>query len=532
MVTSPLVAGDALTRHWARVNADDHPSAAEPGLIYAVFGEESGDFLGLVNEHQISRYPQRIFADLANLSKTVTIPADTPLDELDRHFAGGEVAVAVTGGDRIIGAVTQASLLHSLVHWYQRASRQLKADQARQARWSRRLTSLNDASQHLLELLAHTQEPHELCQRGIEILSSLVEARYGAIAILDAQQQLQDFVQTGISEAQVTEIGAYPTGKGLLGDILHSEACFNIANIEEDPRFTGFPPHHPIMKSMLACPVTHKDQTRGRVYLCDKLNKKRFTTDDEIVVQTFANTLALILIQAEEQQARFAAEQHALKLLGENQALTRKLITGIEQDRQRIAKELHDEMAQYCAAVLANAHTINSLNQNTHSAIAESAKSIIDLCEHTHHKIEAVINELKPPLLDSEGLEVSLHSLLDEWRRYCPGIQFRLVYDPSIPRLGRTLEIALYRIIQESLSNIARHSQAEWATIQLDREGTNLRLEIKDNGQGAGEAQLNSGFGLAGMRERVFAMNGDIKLQTQPAQGFALRIELPLSEPY
>lgn len=330
-----LFAADALTDRWVCVSAEEKPlqHAKPAGNIYGVYDKKQHRFLGLVDDHLISRYPQRIFADIAQMVDTPRVAADTPLEQLNRYFQAGATAVAVVDeNDRLLGAVTQASLLHGLLLWHEEASSQLKIDQQRQARWSQRLDALNQAAQQLLNLLGHSREAHALCQGGIEILTTLIEARYGAVAILGPHLKLREFVQTGMSPAEVQRLGPPPQGTGLLGDILHGETCLNIPDIESDPRFSGFPEHHPRMASLLATPVSHSGQVLGRVYLSDKHDGKPFSTDDELIVQGFANTLGLIMMQAEEQRKRPPLEQdHSIASLAFKHSQEGMLITDAER---------------------------------------------------------------------------------------------------------------------------------------------------------------------------------------------------------
>lgn len=330
-----LFAADALTDRWVRVSAEAKPlqHAKPAGNVYGVYDEKQHRFLGLVDDHLISRYPQRIFADIAQMVETPLVAADTPLEQLNQYFQTGETAVAVVDdNDQVLGAVTQASLLHGLVLWHEEAASQLKIDQQHQARWSQRLGALSHASQRLFNLLGHSRDTYTLCQNGIEILTTLIEARYGAVAILGPHLKLQEFIQTGMNPEAVQRLGAPPQGIGLLGDILHGETCLNIPDIESDPRFSGFPEHHPRMGNLLAAPVSHNGQVLGRVYLSDKHDGKPFSSDDELIVQSFANTLGLIMIQAEEQQKRLHLEQdYSIASLAFKHSQEGMLITDAEQ---------------------------------------------------------------------------------------------------------------------------------------------------------------------------------------------------------
>lgn len=135
----------------------------------------------------------------------------------------------------------------------------------------------------------------DLMQGGIESLVSLVKARYGAIGILDEAGHLIKFVYTGITQEQAHRIGHLPEGKGLLGVVVNTNQALNLKDIASDPRSVGFPPHHPVMKSLLAVPISCGASIYGRIYLCDKLDEKPFDAQDQALVENFAHSLSLMV---------------------------------------------------------------------------------------------------------------------------------------------------------------------------------------------------------------------------------------------
>ena len=154
---------------------------------------------------------------------------------------------------------------------------------------------LRTASLRLFGLLTVPRTEEELLHKGVESLTALIGARYGAIGILDDAGALKQFVHTGIAPDEAARIGRLPEGRGLLGVAIRENQTLRLDDMARDPCSAGFPPHHPPMKSLLAVPVAHESQVYGRVYLGDKADGTPFTAEDEQLVTRFAEALALTL---------------------------------------------------------------------------------------------------------------------------------------------------------------------------------------------------------------------------------------------
>lgn len=172
-----------------------------------------------------------------------------------------------------------------------------------------RLQQLHEATLRLLELLATHKLEEDLLQKSIEALTTLIEARYGAIGILDEAGRLRQFVHTGIAPEEAKRIGRLPEGCGLLGAVVHEDQVLRLDDMSKDPRSAGFPPNHPPMKSLLAAPISHQGQVYGRVYLSEKTGGEPFNDSDEILTKHYADALALVLAYHRSQTERRRAEE-------------------------------------------------------------------------------------------------------------------------------------------------------------------------------------------------------------------------------
>jgi diguanylate cyclase (GGDEF)-like protein len=336
-----LTVGDALCQNHKviQVHVDERPSSNRlVGTIYAVFdsAEGSGDadkFLGLVTEREISIFPQRIFADLLAPHAPPPLTPDLPLEGV--YGDAGEIAYGedtplpvVDCDGAFLGVITRNSVLtalfrqqHQLLGEAEKLNELLEEDRAQLAAWSSRLTELHQASRTLLGLLTHTTLHIDLLQAGIEALAKLLQARYGAIGLLDGKGDLKQFVYTGISAEAAARIDHFPEGRGLLGIVVRENQALRLDDLSRDPRSTGFPAHHPPMKTLLAVPISHLHHVYGRIYLCDKFDDTPFSPEDEVLALSFAHSLSLVLDNAREME-EIRQAQHRLDFVAHYDSLT------------------------------------------------------------------------------------------------------------------------------------------------------------------------------------------------------------------
>lgn len=323
-----LTAANAYAENIILVRADARPAYNRiASTIYAVFstaflGDKDGEFQGLVTNAEISLSPHRIFADLLNPHPLKPIRENTPLIEVEDLLNGEAEALAVIDQDgQFVGVVTNTSVLQALLKRErellietQQLNQEIAEDHRQLALWSSRLTELHTASRSLLSVLAHTHLEKDLLQSGIEALCKLLHARYGAIGLIDEDGQLTHFLHAGISDEEANQIGQYPEGKGLLGIVIQENIALRLDDLTLDPRSAGFPANHPMMKSLLAVPISNLGRVYGRIYLCEKIGGLPFLPEDELLAMSFATSLSLILDNAREVEAVKRGQQYLYQL--------------------------------------------------------------------------------------------------------------------------------------------------------------------------------------------------------------------------
>jgi signal transduction histidine kinase len=216
-------------------------------------------------------------------------------------------------------------------------------------------------------------------------------------------------------------------------------------------------------------------------------------------------------------------EQNNLDL----QRLSAEIVRVQEEERRLIARELHDEVGQVLTAIkveLASAqHAIEGAGGSP--ILLDNARSIADGALHTVRNLSHLLH---PALLDDLGLPAAADRYLQEFgRRH--GLQVELLEDGMDERLSPAIESAAYRVIQEALTNVAKHAQASSCRVRLHRTPSTVCVTVEDDGIGfaLNQSERRTGLGLIGIRERVSQLNGSIRLDSAPGRGAHLTVELP-----
>ncbi len=220
------------------------------------------------------------------------------------------------------------------------------------------------------------------------------------------------------------------------------------------------------------------------------------------------------------------------------QRLAHRLLSVREEERQHLARELHDEFGQYLASLNAEAAYARELADEGVPALRPCADAIGHTASHMMEALQQILYRLRPIGLEEFGLLPSLRQLVDGWnQRARESTVFTLAADDSLGNLPDNINVSIYRIVQESMTNAVRHGQARRVAVTLQRGGGGLVLEIRDDGQGSplptnnSETKKSGGFGLLGMEERVLALGGSLAIRAEPAGGTLISVRLPLAGP-
>jgi signal transduction histidine kinase len=247
----------------------------------------------------------------------------------------------------------------------------------------------------------------------------------------------------------------------------------------------------------------------GRLYV----SRRFFFLTVLVLAFAFLSTLALFYLYSRLLNTQLHAREHAE---GSLRTLATRLLRIQDDERRRFSRELHDSIGQYLAAVKMNLAVVGEAAPGN-PALAEAA----DLVDKASGETRTLSYLLHPPLLDEAGLPSAVKWYVEGFARRS-GVQIQMDFASDLGRLPNAVEIALFRVIQEALTNIHRHAQAERAEIQIARSNSSVSLRIRDFGKGMAPRALErfrensgpTGVGLAGMRERIAELGGQFNLNS------------------
>ena len=290
---------------------------------------------------------------------------------------------------------------------------------------------------------------------------------------------------------------------------------------------------HGTSEPIRGCPYVRMRETHRRETLVLPKGDRWFDVATDPLLDEESRLVGAVHIMTditERVQAEEMVREHGRDL----QRLSVQLINAQEAERERISRELHDEMGQALTAMRINLATIEKgLPPGCSPAIRERLAETRSQAQQILEQIRKLSHDLRPSMLDDLGLVPALRWYVNQYtQRLNIEVEFEAIDFQE--RLTMEVETVLYRVVQEALTNVAKHAQAHKVWIRLERKDTTVAASIEDDGQGfdiqkvAGRAAPERGTGLIGMRERVTSLGGRFRIQSRPGQGTRLTIEIPV----
>jgi signal transduction histidine kinase len=371
-------------------------------------------------------------------------------------------------------------------------------------------TALRAMSDAVLAIAAERRVDPVL-QKLADAARDLVGARYAAIGIPDGEGGFATFITSGMTDAQYEALGELPRTHGLLGAMLQTPEPYRAQNIQDDHRFEGWPAAHPNMRSFLGVPIVSRGEVIGAFYLTEKRGERElgFTDEDEELIRTLAAHAAIAI-----ENARLNERSRELSTI---------------EERKRLARELHDSVTQTLFSIGLTAEAAAELVESDPARARHQLGNLQELTRAAMQEMRALIFELRPAELESEGLAGALRKHVEVLRRlHEQEIELDLEGDRRLPR---DVEKALLRIAQEALGNALRHSGASRVSLSLVAHDSRVALCVADEGRGfdPGEAASRSRrLGLTSMRERAEALGGTLSIESGPGRGTTVAVEVKL----
>ena len=342
-------------------------------------------------------------------------------------------------------------------------------------------------------------------QRVIVAACSLVDAQYGALGVMDEGNALSEFLTFGAPDGMAEAIGHRPEGLGILGLLIAEPEPIRLRDLTKHARSSGFPTHHVEMRSFLGVPIKIRDAVFGNLYLCEKRGADEFTEEDEALAVSLAAVAAVAI-----DNARLHARLQDLAVI---------------EDRERIARDLHDKVIQQ---LFATGMGLQGLTRALDETAAAKVAQAVD-------ELDAVIAEIRASIFDLEArpasrpnLSAAILNLVDRVMRDSDVEPTVAIEGPLHARVAPELGEDLLATSRELLTNVVRHAGARRVEVRIDVT-VDLVLEVRDDGCGIPpEGELRPGHGIANTRARAGARGGNATFVARPEGGTIATWRVPL----
>jgi signal transduction histidine kinase len=372
--------------------------------------------------------------------------------------------------------------------------------------WSRQLESLNEVGNALVT----ETDLDRLLDLIARRLRELLDARVVMVVLPEGGEELRFAAVAGDGAEDL--VGRTTTRSGSKsGRVLELRRSERVDSVLDDPDVSPEATRLLAARTGLWVPLVARGQAIGVIAAHDKLgDDARFTDNDLRLAETFA-TRAAVAVDLSERIARDAL---------------RRVVEAQELERRRLSRELHDETGQALTSILLG---LRSLEESLETDDARAATAgLRELVVATLQDVRRLAVELRPSALDDFGLVAALEHLTASFQKQT-GLQVDLGVALGEGRLPGEVETALYRIVQESLTNVVKHARARRVSIALTRMQHSVKAVVEDDGQGFDpENTREGGFGVVGMRERLSLLGGRLRVESRPGAGTTIAADVPL----
>jgi signal transduction histidine kinase len=370
-------------------------------------------------------------------------------------------------------------------------------------RWSRQLESLNEVG----NALARETDLDRLLDLVARRLQVLLEARLVTVQLPAGEHELRIVAAAGEGAAEIVGTTSARDGSKS-GRVLERRRSERVDSILEDPEVDRQLSRRLETRTGLWVPLLVQDRPIGVIAAYDKLGSfdRRFTDDDLRLAETFGSRAAVAVDLSERVQ------RDAL----------RRVVSAQELERRRLARELHDETGQALTSILLGLKRLEGSGSN--EAVAELRELVVA----TLQDVRRLAVELRPQALDDFGLVVALERLTKGFSEQT-GIVVDLEAGTVTGRLPSEIETAIYRTVQESLTNIVKHAHARRVSVLLAATSGKIKAVIEDDGKGFDPSEPGDGVGLLGIRERMALLDGTLTVESGESGGTTIAAEVPLA---
>ena len=391
---------------------------------------------------------------------------------------------------------------------------------------------LLDEAEALLEVGRATAalfDPSEVVARGLDVISRYLPfpTQFAVFGDPDGETGHWHFLGARTPEMpKLFALQALRLSPGVIGgergrSILAGEPWF-VENAQDEKNVIGEMASQFGVRALLAVPLRSGDQTLGAVFVCTPSSGDALTEETRKLIRGVADQVSISL-----RNARLAREN--LKAVDDLRALSKRLWTVQEEERERIARELHDEAGQAMTALKLNLDLAR--RETDPERVTARIAGAIELAGTVLDELRRISSDLRPGGLHELGLIPTLRALVDRFaQRHALIAEFDATAE-VLPHPDSDGASTVFRFVQEALSNVARHAHATRVRVSLETSATGLlRVNVEDDGVGFGKARVLDGhLGLLGMRERARMLGGSLTVDSAAGKGARLILEIPES---
>jgi len=366
----------------------------------------------------------------------------------------------------------------------------------------------------------------ELAQSAIQIVNG--ESGFAGLRTADGMTVRKYFRQGAAIPFEYT----WPLGQGIPGWVLQHKVPYGTSDAAHDPVMQHELAINADVRSIICTPILDSvGEVLGYFDIRNKKDGEGFTISDQEMLMALAPAASIAIQNALAYQQRLSAEVALTESYERLRALAAKLESVREEERTQIARELHDQLGQALTAMKFDLAWLTDRLVQKDATLAHKAKTVTAQMDAMIKTVRRIATELRPGMLDDLGLAASIEWLARDFEKRTGIVCEVSVSSPDLP-LPRAQSLALFRIFQEALTNVARHASAQHIEVQLAATPEALTLQVHDDGRGiqAGEIAGLHSLGLLGMQERAKRLGGTFDIHGVPGDGTIVTVSIPVKQ--
>jgi signal transduction histidine kinase len=373
--------------------------------------------------------------------------------------------------------------------------------------WLRQLESLNEVASALVRETNLERLLQLICER----LRDLLDARSVAVALPSGSDELIFRAAAGEGAEELVGLRS-PRLRSKIGRVLDRRRSERVDSAIDDPEVNAEIARRLLIHAGIWVPLVVRERAIGVIMAVDRLGPDpRFGEEDLRLAEEFG-ARAAVAVELSERVARDAL---------------RRVVGAQELERRRLARELHDETGQSLTSVLLGLRAVeeSATPEETRTALERARKTVVQ----TLQDVRRLAVELRPKALDDFGLVPALRRLSEGFSEQT-GIHVEVESNLGDERLPSEVETALYRIVQEALTNVVKHARATNVSVLVTRKDGRVGAVIEDDGRGFDRENVrDAGLGLIGMEERVALLDGSLQIESSEGAGATIVVDVPLT---